>query len=82
MAQTTDSALSTIHSDHRVTRMLAGLLGYFRHTREPQRPIPEPGPMVEALIDADIARLASHGSWDALRDDLRQRARSRGSKAA
>lgn len=32
------------------------------------------GPDPAALVDADMARLAAHASWAALRDDLRAQA--------
>ncbi|GGE27813.1 hypothetical protein SAMN05421774_11625 [Gemmobacter megaterium] len=36
-----------------------------------KRALAAPGPATEAIIDADMARMASFGSWSALRDELR-----------
>ncbi|MDP2087512.1 MAG: hypothetical protein Q8K20_20140 [Gemmobacter sp.] len=35
---------------------------------------PAPGPAASALIDADFERMAGFGSWEALRDNLRESA--------
>lgn len=66
-------------------RSLAGALAFLTARRgaasTANRPDLTPGPDPEALIDADVARLASFGSWQALRDDLRahdQQARKAG----
>lgn len=58
-------------------RLLAGLLkAAARPGGAPETMLPPPssGPAVEALVDADFARLAQFGSWSALRDDLRAKA--------
>ncbi|MFN3292224.1 MAG: hypothetical protein ACK4S2_01010 [Gemmobacter sp.] len=58
-------------------RMIAGLLKATANPRAASQPMlapPSSGPAVEALVDADVARMAQFGSWSALRDDLRARA--------
>lgn len=53
-------------------RAVAGALAFLT-TRRTSAHAPDltPGPAPEALIDADVARLASFGSWQALREELR-----------
>ena len=55
-------------------RSLAVMLAFVtmrRATVTANRPDLTPGLAPEALIDADMARMASFGSWQALRDELR-----------
>lgn len=57
-------------------RMMAGVVSALSPRRmEPAKPVTTtPGPATEALIDADYERMASFGSWQALRDNLRETA--------
>ncbi|WP_323041619.1 hypothetical protein [Gemmobacter sp.] len=72
----------SIAQDYRATaqapslrRSLAGALAFLTARRASagaaNRPDLTPGLAPEALIDADMARMASFGSWQALRDELR-----------
>ena len=82
MTDTTDAHYAALHTAGPFPRMMAGFLSVFRKAPAERPVVTTPGPAVEALIDADYARLASHGSWDALRDDLRAHAARARSKAA
>jgi len=60
-------------------RSLLDVLGLFRRAPAPVKAVPPEQPIglvTEALIDADVARMASFGSWTALREELRARDQS------
>ena len=60
-------------------RSLLDVLGLFRRAQAPAKTAPADqsyGLVTEALIDADVARMASFGSWTALREELRARDQS------
>lgn len=54
-------------------RMMAGFLDALGSRKPAPVVAPKPaiGPAIAALIDADYERMASHGSWESLRDSLR-----------
>lgn len=70
-----------LHTDLRepaLRRALSGVLRLFtaQAAQDPARPDLAATLAPEALIDADMARMASFGSWSALREELRARDQS------
>lgn len=78
MAFVTDSRFAEVALSRRratMARMIGGMLGFLKTPDHEPPPPPLPiGPQAKALVDADYERLASFGSWSALRDELRERA--------
>lgn len=75
LAHTDRNRLSVVRGGRPFSRMMGGLVASLarRAPEPPPAPLPS-GPATAAIIDADYERLASFGSWESLRDDLRARA--------
>jgi hypothetical protein len=75
LAHTNRTTLGVVRGGRPFSRMIGGLVASLsRRTPEPP-PAPLPsGPATAAIVDADYERLASFGSWESLREDLRTRA--------
>jgi hypothetical protein len=75
LAHTDRNALRVVRGGRPFSRMMDGLVASLtrRVPEPPPAPLPS-GPATVAIIDADYERLASFGSWESLRDDLRARA--------
>jgi hypothetical protein len=77
MTYVTDPADSAFDQTTRRNRPFARMMGGIMSSLAPRKPepaivpLPPTGPAIEALIDADYERMASHGSWESLRDSLR-----------
>lgn len=75
LAPTDRNSLSVVRGGRPFSRMMGGLVASLMRKAPEQPPAPLPsGPATAAIIDADFERLASFGSWETLRDDLRARA--------
>jgi hypothetical protein len=84
IARTDIAPLKSIRGGRPFSRMMEGLVAALsRRDPEPKPPAPLPsGPAAQAMIDADFERMASFGSWESLRDDLRARSGDRPRRSA